>query len=297
MYIAERHGTRLVKVNPAGELTLVAGVDGASAVAVGADGNLFVSDTRNHRVRRVDTMGNVETVAGTGEAGFSGDHGPAKQAQLNEPGGLAVDRDGNLYVHDFLNYRIRRVGPDGTITTVAGTGLPGFSADGTAAAEASLGNADDPFPVGFDFDSSGTLYFTDQGNHRVRLIDEQGRVQTVAGNGRIDSDGDQGPAIEAGLQGPLDVAIGPEGDIFISSHGHGSATDQRIRTVDAEGVITTLAGRGDAGYSGDAGPASRAQLNIPCGLAIGPDYNLYIADADNNVIRMVQLKPSSPAQE
>ncbi len=308
LYFAERFQHWVLRVDPSGILTVAAGkTDGgfpvsgfsgdggpateaelhnASAVAVGRDGNLYISDSGNHRIRMVDADGIITTVAGTGESGFSGDGGPATQAALTNPLGLAFDGQGNLYFWDAGNVRVRMVDGAGIITTVAGTGERGSSPDGTPASEASLGSPTDHMPIGLDFDPAGRLHITDLGNSRIWMIDPEGRLRAVAGSGEGAYSGDGGRATEAGLNRPLDIALGPDGSLYIATHTH-SSEGHRVRVVDPDGIITTIAGTETAGYSGDGGPATEAELNIPSAVAIGPDGNLYIADGANNVIRMV----------
>ncbi|MGH3102610.1 MAG: hypothetical protein ACRDN6_00735 [Gaiellaceae bacterium] len=305
LYIAERFGARILRVKR-GVLTVVAGtgesgfsgdggpaseakLNGASAVAVGPDGKLYIADGFNNRIRMVNRRGVISTIAGTGDSAFSGDGGPAVEASLFGPAGMVVDPDGNLYVADVLNHRIRRIDRDGTITSVAGTGELGFSPDGTRATKTSLGDVSDHVPAGMAFDAAGRLHYTDLGNNRIRMIDSRGLVRTVAGDGEEDSSGDGGRATKAALSQPLDIAIGPDGTLYIATHDHGWGSGQRIRSVTRDGIIMTVAGTGASDYTGDGGPATRAQLNIPSSVAIGPDGNLYIADAVNNVVRMVVL--------
>ena len=327
LYIAERHNHRILKVDTSGIVRVAAGTvdeqglaqsgfsgDGgpateaklnfADAIAAGPDGTLYVADAGNHRIRMVDEDGTITTVAGNGAAGFSGDGGPATEASLDYPTGLTVDRDGTLYFLDSNNFRIRKVDGGGTITTVAGTGSAGLTRDGTPAAKAQFRFAydenapGDHSPAGLALGRGGVLLLPDHDNHRVRMIDASGLVRTVAGNGEIEFSGDGGPATRAGLFGPLDVAIDAEGNIYIGTHDHTADGGQdpapggsnRVRMVTPKGIITTVAGSDKGGYSGDGGPATKAQLNIPAGVAIGPDGNLYIADADNNRIRMVALR-------
>ena len=327
LYIAERHNHRILKVDTSGIVTVAAGTvdekglaqsgfsgDGgpateaklnfADAIAAGPDGTLYIADAGNNRIRMVDEDGTITTVAGNGAAGFSGDGGPATEASLAYPRGPTVDRDGTLYFLDSNSFRIRKVDEGGTITTVAGTGTVGFTPDGTPAAKAQFRFVDDELergdhsPAGLALGRGGVLLFPDHDNHRVRMIDARGLVRTVAGNGEFEFSGDGGPATKAGLLGPLDVAIDAEGNIYIGTHDHtgGGGHDlapcgsNRVRMVTPKGIITTVAGSNEGGYSGDGGPATKAQLNIPAGVAIGPDGNLYIADAENNRIRMVALR-------
>jgi sugar lactone lactonase YvrE len=305
MYIAERFGYRILKVDEAGILTVAAGGDvgfsgdgglaadaelsGASAVAVDPRGNLYIADVYNGRIRMVDRNGIITTVAGTGKDDFSGDGGPATEARLDYPLGMAFDAEGNLYFQDTGNYVVRRVDRSGTITTIAGTGRLGPPApDGTPAATAPLGPSSNYQPMGLEFDHAGRLLITDLGHARISMIDERGRLRTVAGNGTNVVSGDGGPATEAGLGLPLDIAVGPDGSLYIARYEHGLQGGS-VRRVDPNGIITTIAGTGEGGYSGDGGPATAAELNVPSAVAIGPDGNLYIADAINNVIRMVVL--------
>ena len=219
-------------------------------------------------------------MAGTGTPGFSGDDGPATTAQLMGPRGLAVAADGNLYIADFGNHRVRRVGlSSGRITTVAGTGTAGFSGDDGLATAAQLAN-----PTGVAVDAAGNLYIADNGNHRVRRVDPSGVITTVAGTGAQGFSGDRGPAIAAQLNSPVGVAVDTAGSLYIADRGN-----ERVRRVDPSGVIITVAGTGVQGFSGDRGPAIAAQLNTPRDVAVAADGTLYIADYDNHRVRRVDL--------
>lgn len=302
LYVAERFGYRILMVDTKDTLTVVAGGDepgfsgdggpaakaklnGASAVAVNADGNLYIADTYNHRIRKVDENGVITTIAGNGRPGFSGDRGPAVRAALNEPGGMVFDAEGNLYVVDRLNYRVRKIDWRGTITTVAGNGESGFAPDGTLATRSRLGDAYDHCPMGLAFNAEGRLHLIELENDLVRRIDDEGRLRSVAGGGERLGDG--GKATEALVEQPLDIAFDDEGNLYIATHDHGEGRAQRIRRVDEDGIITTLAGTGTTDFFGDGGRATAAKFNIPSAVAVGPDGNVYVADADNNVIRMI----------
>ena len=310
LYIAESSGSRILKVDPSGILAVVAGtgrsgfsgdggpaseaqLNGASAIAVGPDGNLYIADMFNLRIRMVDRNGIIATIAGTGEPGFLGDGGPATQAQFRQPMGMALDPEGNLYVWDEGNLRIRMVDPNGTMATVAGIGKDGFSPDGTPATELLMRGSAEHVPIGLAFDPVGTLHFTDFAHSRIRMIDPNGLVQTVAGNGENEFSGDGGPATEAGINLPTSIAFDANGNLYIATHSHGSREKgNRIRMVDRNGIITTIAGTEMAGYSGDGGPATEADLNLPTDVAIGPDGDLYIADGFNDRVRKVTLAPN-----
>ena len=294
LYIGDANNCRVRKVDGSGTITTVAGAgacafsgDGGPAtsaglepygVAVDGSGNLYLADAGNQRVRKVDGSGTITTVAGTGTAGFSGDGGPATSAQLNFPVGVAVDGSGNLYIADSTNNRVRKVDGSGTITTVAGTGTAGFSGDGGAAASAQLNQ-----PLGVAVDGSGNLYIGDWNNHRVRKVDGSGTITTVAGTGTTGFSGDGGPATSAELIQPQGVAVDGSGNLYIPT-----PSQARVRMVNGSGTITTVAGTGTAGFSGDGGPATSAQLNSPGWAAVDGSGNLFIADSVNNRVRKVE---------
>ena len=246
-------------------------------VAVDGSGNLYIADRDNHRIRRVDGAGIITTIAGTGERGYGGDGGLAVEARLNNPTGLAVDGTGALYIADRGNDQVRRVDPTGTITTVAGTGERGFGGDGGPAVEARLNN-----PEGVAVDGSGSLYIADSGNRRVRRVDTSGTLSTVAGNGGRGFGGEGGPAVRASLNHPAGVAVDGSGNLYIAESG-----ENMIHRVDGTGTITTIAGTGESGFSGDGGPAAMAGLDFPQRVAVDGAGNLYIADTYNHRIRRV----------
>ena len=256
-----------------------------SGVAVDGAGNLFIADTDNHRIRKVDSAGVITTVAGTGRSGFGGDGGPAVNAMLGVPEGVAADGAGNLFIADSYNNRIRKVDASGTITTIAGSGATGFAlgrfgGDGGPATEAWLRS---PFAVAVD--GAGNVFIADLANDRIRKVDAAGVITTVAGTGEEGFSGDGGPAIQAALDNPFGVAVDGAGNLFITDRGN-----DRIRKVDAAGVITTVAGTGRGGFggfSGDGGPATAAQLRGPAGVAVDGAGNLFIADLANHRIRKV----------
>ena len=254
------------------------------SVALDGAGNLFIADTRNHRVRRVDAAtGVITAVAGTIGAGFGGDGGPATAALLAFPRGVALDGAGNLFIADSSNDRVRRVdAASGVITTVAGTGKDGSQVsdgDGGPATAALLAS-----PESVALDGAGNLFIADLGNSRVRRVDAAtGVITTVAGAGAAGFGGDGGPATAALLAFPNGVALDGAGNLFIAD-----SSNDRVRRVDAAtGVITTVAGTGVEGFSGDGGPATAARLWGPRGVALDEAGDLFIADADNNRVRRV----------
>jgi sugar lactone lactonase YvrE len=258
-----------------------AGFCGTSDVTLDVEGNMYIADggiycsgPGGYTVRKVSPDGTITTVAGTGEPGFSGDGGPATKAQLNVPFAVAVDREGNLYITDENNLRIRKVDKEGIITTFAGTGKGGYSGDGGPATSAKLID-----PGGLAFDAKGNLYVADYKS--VRKIDPSGTITTVAGTGQLGFSGDGGPATEAKLTA-YDVALDRKGNIYICD-----LENQRIRKVDRDGIIHTVAGSGKKGYSGDGGPATKAALKDPWGIAVDREKNVYIADHHNRVVRKV----------
>ena len=225
----------------------------------------------------------VTTVAGLNSPGFSGDGGPALFAALDSAGGLAVDAAGNTFVADTANSRIRKISPQGVITTVAGNGANGFGGDGGPAASAQLSYAGGgDTPQGLAVDALGNLFFADVGNNRIRKVTPQGIVSTVAGNGTAGFGGDGGPATLAELNRPIGIALDTSGNLFIAD-----SLNYRIRKVTAAGTIVTVAGNGNFGFSGDGGPAISAAFSSLAGIAVDGGGNLYIADYSNSRIREV----------
>jgi len=250
---------------------------GPSGMAMDAQGNVYIADTDNGRIRRVGPDGIITTLAGTGAYGFSGDGGSAIQASLDTPLGVAVDAKGNLYIADRNNYRIRRVGTEGIITTFAGTGTQGFSGDRGPATQANLNNS-----LGVAVDAKGNVYIADTDNGRIRRVGPDGIITTLAGTGTYGFSGDGGTAVQAQLYRPNGITVDAKGNLYIADEGN-----HRIRRVGPDGIITTFAGTGREGFSGDGGPATQAQLFVPSGVAVDTKENVYIADSNNHRIRRV----------
>lgn len=249
-------------------LTFWLGVGVAAVAAVATTGAFGVSAG--------DT---ITTIAGTGVQGFSGDGGPATAAKLYSPSGVAVDAQGNVYIADHSGSRVRKVSRDGTISTFAGTGGSGSSGDGGPATSARIGT-----PFGVAVDARGNVYISDQYSNRVRKVLPGGAITTFAGTGAYGtgSYGDGGPATSAQLRNPYGIAVDAKGNVYIADHDH-----SKVRKVDAGGTITTFAGTGVRGFSGDGGKATAAKLISPFGLAVDGRGNVYIADRSDNRVRKV----------
>ena len=349
--VAESHPrNHLVRrIDLRGNVTTVAGVagqrggfegDGSAAearlyypraVAADARGNVYVADYFNQRVRKIDPTGTIATIAGTGERGYSGDGGPAVDAQLSSPNGLLVDVAGNVYVSDSGNASIRKIDPSGMIETVAGPGEPGILGNGGPASKARLG-----YPRGLAMDASGNLFIAESGydivrkispsgtiepfagsgepfdkrdggpaslaqfrypsdiaadaagnvyvldSNQVRRIDPNGMIAAIAGTGEYGHSGDGGPAIAANLRNPTELELDTAGNLYLAERfGH------RVRKIDVAGTITTIAGTGERGFSGDGGAATEAQLASPRSIAVDSVGNVYVADEINHRVRKI----------
>jgi sugar lactone lactonase YvrE len=253
-------------------------------LAFAPDGTMFVTGCADHRIFRVDAAGAVSVFAGVGNAGinngYSGDGGPAASARFSCPFGLAFDAAGDMFVADHLNDRIRKIDGTGSVTTVVGGGsldLDTGSSAGAPALDAHLAQ-----PTWLTTDAEGNLYIADRGQDAVRVVDRDGIITTLAGTGTAGDSGDGGPAAKAQIDDPAGIAIDDAGNVYVSD-----SNNQRIRMIDARGTITTIAGTGHAGYSGDGHAAIHAELSNPGGLAFDAAGNLYVADSDNHVIRVI----------
>ena len=302
LYIADENNHRIRRVDAAGVITTFAGNgtrgfsgDGGPATAAAlnapaglcgdAAGNIYINDVLNQRIRRVDRSGTMTTFAGNGSASSSGDGGPATAAGIWLPIRCAFNSGGEMYVAEQGGHRIRRVASGGTIATVAGNGSRGFAGDGGPAASALL---DNPTAVAIDY--AGNVYFSDQGNQRIRRITPAGVMATVAGNGTAGFNGDGGPATAASLNFPGGLAVDQGGVLYVAD-----SPNHRVRRITPDGRVDTVAGNGAGTFNGDGRQALAAALNAPFGLAIDAGGALYIADSGNQRVRRVAaMGPVTP---
>jgi cysteine-rich repeat protein len=304
LYIADAGNNRIRRL--AGNTDLISTVAGTGTAGFSGDGGpaaaaqlnfpwdvkrdsagtVWIADTFNNRVRRVNAQGIISTFAGNGIYTYGGDGGDAVSAGLAYPYGLEVDSAGNLYIADFSNDRIRKVTPQRIISTIAGTGSWGSGGDGGPATQAPLASPSDVAMA-----ADGSLYIADYGNNTIRRVRTDGVIERVCGTGYSGFSGDGGPATEAQLNFPFRLAFDAQGNLFI-----GDGNNNRIRRIDAAtGIITTVAGTGTAGVQGDGGPALLANLDRPTGVAVDLTGHLYIAQSDASRVRVVSLaNPPAP---
>jgi uncharacterized protein (TIGR03437 family) len=269
LYIADTKNNRIRKVQ-GGIMSSVGGeLSGPQGIAVDAAGNLYVADTENHRVRRIGTDGQVRTVAGTGTAGSNGDVKLAVEAQLNAPTAVAVDSLGQVHIADSGNHKVRRLLASGYLVTIAGNGRRGFAGDGANSQTSQLDT-----PRGLAFDSAGNLYIADSGNRRIRKVAMNGVISTI---------------VDDGLTSPVGVAVDTAGALWVSDAG-----DQRIRWILPQGAPQSIAGCGTRGFGGDGGAALLATLNEPGGITIGGDGVVYFADRQNHRVRKLAKGTVTP---
>jgi sugar lactone lactonase YvrE len=298
LYIADNNNNRVRRVDTNGIISTVAGAGGSGGyggdggeatnaglyrpnnVAWDAAGNWYIADIFNHCIRKVNTQGIITTGAGKGgTAGYSGDGGLASNAKLYYPSDVAFDPAGNWYISEVNGCRVRKVDTNGIISTVTGNGTYAYFGDGGPATNAGVRGCQ-----GVALDAAGNLYIADAGNNRIRKVDTNGIINTVVGNGSATYVGDGGVATNASLNAPWGMVFDAAGNLYIADN-----YNSRIRKVDTNGIITTVAGKAGAGYSGDGGAATNAKLYGPACVALDALGNLYIADWYNNRIREVHF--------
>ncbi|MFI5196382.1 MAG: T9SS type A sorting domain-containing protein [Chitinophagales bacterium] len=294
VYFSDYNNNRVRKINSSGIISTIAGTgtagyngDGIAAttaklntpygLALDDTGNLYIADYANQRIRKVNTSGIISTIAGTGTGAYSGDGGLAIAADIWVPNYVCTDHFGNIFISDNQNKRIRKVNNLGIISTYAGTGSGGYNGDGIPATAAQVNST-----AGIKTDNTGNLYIADLSNNRIRKVTTSGYISTIAGTGAAGYSGDNGAATSAQMSGPLALCLDNAGNLYISDQGN-----YRIRKVDASNIITTIAGNGTQGYSGDGGPATAAKINNVDGVYMDVPGNLYIADAYNYRVRKV----------
>jgi len=253
----------------------IAKLNQPSGLALDRANTLYIADSYNHCIRKINRQGIISTLAGDGISGYNGDGGPAKMARFNEPRGLDLDAGGNLYVADSKNHVIRKIDDQGLISTVAGNATAGYSGDGGAATRAQLN-----LPVDIIVAKSHHLYLVESANHVIRKIDAQGIITTVVGNNTPGYHGDGKLAMAAQLYYPQGMVLDKEGNGYIAD-----SKNQVVRKVDTQGIISTVAGNATSGFRD--GLATMAQLNFPSSVAIDLQGNLYISDLQNFRIRQL----------
>jgi len=248
------------------------------SICIDNEGNIFISDYGNNVIRKVASSGIITTFAGTGGEGYSGDGGQATNAQFKSPTGVATDDDGNIFIADHVNNVVRKISSSGIITTIAGTGVSGYSGDGGPAIAAKLS-----LPYAIVVDNSGNIIFSEIGNYIVRKVDASGIISTIAGNGTFGDSGEGGPATAAQLKYPGFMAIHPKtGELYIPVDAN-----KKVMKVSHDGIITTVAGNGTYAYNGDGGPATAASMKAPNAVCFDTAGNLYIGDNYAYTIRKV----------
>jgi len=298
IYISDDGNHRIRKVNTSGVISTIAGSvlgysgDGGSAfaaglkypqgIAVSSSGDIYIADMGNHVVRKI-TNGIISTIAGDGTSGYAGDGGQAISAQLADPCAIALDGNGNIFISDKNKNVVRKVDASGVITTYAGNGTSGFSGDGGIATSAELNQ-----PQGIFANKMGELFIADAGNNVIRKVHVNGNISTISGSLVAGYTGDGGQADTARLNQPVAIILDEYNNIFFSEMGN-----HVIRKIDANGIISTIAGTGTSGYNGDGIPALTAELNNPYGISLDAIGNLYFVDQLNQRVRI--LETSTPA--
>ncbi len=302
VYVADQFNNRIRKVS-GGSISTAAGdgtaafkgdgsaatsgqINGALGVAVDSSGNLYIADTNNNVIRKV-TGSTISTVVGSNTAPgpIGGDGGSAAGSYIFHPTSVAFDGLGNYYIADSANARIRKVDKAGIITTIAGNGTNGYNNDDVVATLSEINN-----PQGIAADARGNVYVADTNNHRIRKITPGGTISTIAGTGTGGFSGDGGPADKARVNSPKGIAVDSDGNVYISD-----TLSNRIRIITLDGNISTIAGSGAGGSTGDGGPALQARLFFPTGIAVDAAKNVYVADNQNNRVRKLTYVPQTPA--
>lgn len=258
------------------------GIGDPFGVEVGPDGALYICEVRHHRIRRLDlATGKMTTFAGTGEAGYSGDGGDAREAKLNEPYEIRFDSAGNLFVVEMINHIVRRIERDSNkIETVAGSGVSGFAGDGGPATQAKLFR-----PHSIAFDSAGKLYIADIGNHRIRRVDlAAGTIESIAGNGKKQLPKDGQASLGQPILGPRALFVSGD-DLWIALREGNSIWKLNLES----GKLKHIAGTGKAGHDGDGGPPLKATFNGPKGIAVVPGKSIFVVDTENHAMRQIDL--------
>lgn len=298
IYISDQQAGLIWKVEPSGRAIVIAGTGKPTGsrglptapwpardvdiglpegLVVDQDGNLLLADSYNHAILKIDPNGQLTRFAGNGQRGFNGDHIKATEASLAFPADVRLDLNGNVYIADVRNHRVRKVARDGVITTVAGTGVPGYSGDGGSAVNARL-----RMPSGILLDKNNNLFIADSYNDVIREVGPNGIIRTIAGSGHEGFEGDGGPALAAKFNTPQSLAIDVQGRIYI-----GDEHNNAIRVLELDGTVRTLIGKEGPGFSGDGGPASDAQIANPENLWVRKDNALLITARDNSRVRIV----------
>jgi len=299
MYVAEMYGNRLFKVDPQGVFHIVAGdgtkgssgdggpaknakIAGPHNAAVAPNGDVYIADTWNHKVRKIDAKtGIISTVAGTGTKGYSGDGGPALQADFNETYCIAFNAGFDiLYIVDLQNKRVRALNlKTGIVDTIAGNGTKGVPADG---ADAKTSPLNDPRAVAAD--KSGNVYILERGGHSLRMVDPQGKLHAIAGNGKPGPGGDGGPALQASLRGPKFICMDLDDNVLIADSDNNAVR----KVIVKEKKIVRVAGTGKLGLGAPGAAPEATELAKPHGVFVHPDGTIYIADSDNH--RVLKIK-------
>ena len=248
-----------------------------TAVAISNQGNIYIANEKNYRVRMVNPEGVISTVMGTGNSDMQSEDRLAIETNIENAYGVATDKEDNLYVMSRGHSKIFKVGNDGIAQRIVGTGEMGFGGDGGLAIDAKIS-----FANHLVVDPKGNLFIADTGNNRIRKVSPNGIITTIAGTGEMGFGGDGGPALEARFAYPVAIAIDEQGNLYIADFNN-----HRIRKISTDGIITSVAGTGESEYDGDGKPALESQIGEPCGVVVDSNGYIYIGDQLNNRVRVV----------